>query len=140
MTDNNESVNKITTTINKGGRPSKNLYKKEQEEILKKLLDILEITDKNTSFFIEDLDANTETKNKILSLKDDAHKYFISGKWSIFAKKNIPKPWLSLAKSILKASGYTVKGFNVQDNITRKNFKHGIMLSKPALKEKINYI
>jgi hypothetical protein len=116
---------------NKGGRPKKtDKYFKERDEITKKLLLILGITETNNMFYIEDFDNNEEKQNNILELKEDTRKYFLSGKWTIFTKKDIPRPWLSFAKSILKASKYKLKGFCLNEHSNKKYTKHGFILEK----------
>ena len=59
-------------------------YVKEQNEILSKLLEILEINEDNRSIILYNIDKNHEKIEAILSLKDDINKYFNSSRWSLF--------------------------------------------------------
>jgi len=56
-------------------RPKSELYQKEQEEIIQKIIDILELDDQN-SVTLHELDNNHEKQQKILDLLPDIRKYF----------------------------------------------------------------
>jgi hypothetical protein len=75
-------------------------------------------------------DNTIEKTNQILDLKEDTRKYFLSGKWSIFTKKDLQRPWLSFTKSILKASKYKTKGFCLNEHVNKKYTKHGVIVQK----------
>lgn len=89
---------------NLGGRPSKNIkYIDEKKKVLQKLFHILKINDQNKNVFINDLDEDLNIQEDINHLSKDAKKYFNSGNWAYFKKKDqIKRPYLSLIKSILK--------------------------------------
>jgi hypothetical protein len=77
-------------------------YFNEQNQILVKLNQILNINEKNKYFVIEDFD-NFEHKNDILALINDIKKYFVYNRWSFF---NNNSDYLSLIKSIYNEMNY----------------------------------
>jgi hypothetical protein len=89
-----------------GGRPKKSvLFQDERAEILIKLNNILGITDKNKMFYLCDIDNDENKKDQIMSLKDDVVKYFSNKDHAIFRKdlkKELPRPFISLVRSIYK--------------------------------------
>ena len=82
-------------------------YKNEREEICKKLIDILQMDDKN-SFMLCELDTDIEKQNKIIAMKDDIQKYFACSEISSF-KPNFEckRPYLNIVRGILRKQGYT---------------------------------
>jgi hypothetical protein len=56
-------------------RLKEELYKKEQDEILDKVIDILELDEEN-SITLYELDNDTEKQQKILNLIPNIRKYF----------------------------------------------------------------
>lgn len=82
-------------------------YKNEREEICKKLIDILQLDDKN-SFMLCELDTDIEKQNKIIAMKDDIQKYFACSEISSF-KPNFEckRPYLNIVRGILRKQGYT---------------------------------
>lgn len=113
----------------KGKRPTKNItYATEQKEISKKILSILGIDNNNKIFYINDINEDPEKVNQIISLENDIKKYFKCGTWTYFAKQ-IPMPWLSLTRSVLKYTGYDVKSVSVRLNETIKVIKKGFLVN-----------
>ena len=49
-------------------RLKSDLYKKEQEEVIEKIISILDLTNKNT-YTLYELDKNEEIQNQIMELK-----------------------------------------------------------------------
>lgn len=79
------------------------LYKNQQETIINKLLEILDINDTNRIFSLHKLDNDTIKQEKILGLEDDIKKYFNCSTWSCFKHKNqINRRWLSFIKYLFK--------------------------------------
>lgn len=76
-------------------------YKKEQEEIIQKLLDIVEIKD---NYIIRyELDNDEDKHKKINELAPDIKKYFACNNINgIKQPQNIKKPWLSIVRQVLK--------------------------------------
>lgn len=109
---NNEAINKNDNSGTKdviikknigGGRPKKaEKYKKEREEILNKLNDILGITSENKKFFMWDVDNNKEIQKKIMDLKDDVSKYFCAKQSSIYTNDNPERDYFILLRMIYK--------------------------------------
>ena len=56
-------------------RLKEELYKKEQDEILQKIINIIDL-DKENSITLYELDIDTEKQNKIIDLIPDIRKYF----------------------------------------------------------------
>lgn len=96
--DNNVGItlqHKITKNKNK-------VFKKEQKEILDKLLNILEINSENKLISIINIDNDENKQKDILNLLDDIEIYFCTSNWAIIKNKNLDKKYVSLIKSVLK--------------------------------------
>lgn len=99
---------------NKNGRQTKKqLYHKEQEEVLNRLNKILNITEKNNKFIYNNI--TEEQEKEILRLEEEVIKFYVSHNWTFFSNKR----WLSLVKSIYKSMGYEVVQKNKQINKTK---------------------
>lgn len=76
------------------------LYQKEQEEIVDKVIEILEL-DKDNSITLYELDNDKDKQEKILELSIPIRKYFtytgISG-----VKETMKRQWLSIIKNVCK--------------------------------------
>jgi hypothetical protein len=79
-------------------------YTNERQELLEKILNILEISEIHKKFSLKELDENLEKQNKILILESEIKKYFICSKWTYFSHKNrkCKRNYLSLIKAIFK--------------------------------------
>ena len=77
-------------------------FKTERETILKKILDLIGITDTNKIFFSHILDEKENVQKQIIDMVDDIKKYFKVSSWSTF-KPNIiiERKYLSIIKSVL---------------------------------------
>lgn len=90
-------------------------YKKEQDSVIEKLLEILELKD-NNNFILYEVEHNEDKINKISDLMPDVKKYFpcnlIGG---IKQSDKLLRPWLSVVKQLLKrkyklvSSDYRIK-------------------------------
>lgn len=82
-------------------------YKIEREDICKKIIDILQL-DANNSFLLSDLDADTEKQTAILNMKEEIQRCFACSEISSF-KPNFEckRPYLNIARGILRKQGYT---------------------------------
>jgi hypothetical protein len=116
--------------IKKKSYKKKDKYQKEQEEIVKRLNDILELDDKNNKFVLEELKQDLDKQNKILGLEEDVKRYFTCSNWGYFKGfLNEDTKGICLAKSIFKACNYEVNykqkmknGFKYTEyNIMKKN-------------------
>jgi len=78
------------------------LYKKEQEEIINKIISILDLENKNT-YTLYELDKNAEIQNKIMELIPEIRKWFsFNGIKAVGEPSKIKRPWLSIIKHLLK--------------------------------------
>jgi len=87
-------------------------YQTEREQICNQLISILEL-DNDGCFLLNELDANVEKQNKILSLKDEIQTYFAVSSITAF-KPNVScdtkRPYLNIARAILRQEGYNFEG------------------------------
>ena len=68
-----------------GGRPiKKHKYENERNDVIKKLNDILGITDKNNIFYLADIDNDVSKQNQIINLENDSKLYFNSRHFILF--------------------------------------------------------
>jgi hypothetical protein len=78
------------------------LYREEQEEIIEKIIDILQL-DENDSITLYDLDNDIEKQSKILALIPDIRKFFT---FSTIIGASEPdkakRPFLSIIKQLCK--------------------------------------
>jgi len=96
--------------IKKKSYKKKDKYQKEQDEIVKKLNDILGLDDNNNKFILDELKQDTDKQNKILALEEDVKKYFVYGDWGCFRNPNTSDNTkaISLARAIYKNTNYNV--------------------------------
>ncbi|ARF08053.1 hypothetical protein Catovirus_1_103 [Catovirus CTV1] len=130
--DSNKNIVVEKTESNKDrmGRVPKDIkYTKERKELVDKLLNILGITDTNKIFYVDELDGNEAKQKQILDLVHEVKQYFTYGGWVYFAKNNVPDPCLSLTKSILRDSGYTLSPFYPKEN-NSKTKRKAIIIEK----------
>ena len=84
-------------------------YKKEQEEIIEKIITILDAT--NKTFILYDIDNDEEKQKQIYNLIDDIKKYFSS--YNIGGLKEpdrYKRTWLSIVRQLLKKKYNVVSG------------------------------
>jgi hypothetical protein len=78
------------------------LYKKEQEEIIDKICNILDLTNRNT-YTLYELDNNVEIQKKIMELIPEIRKWFsFNGIKAVGEPEKIKRPWLSIIKHLVK--------------------------------------
>ena len=93
------------------------LYKKEQEEIVDKIVKILDLENK-TEYTLYELDKNEEIQKKIMELIPEIRKYYAFNNLKAVGEPNKRKrPWLSIIKNLLK-SKYIIESidFRMMDN------------------------
>ena len=93
------------------------LYKKEQEEIVDKIVKILDLENK-TEYTLYELDKNEEIQKQIMELIPEIRKYYAFNNLKAVGEPNKRKrPWLSIIKNLLK-SKYTIESidFRMIDN------------------------
>jgi hypothetical protein len=80
-------------------------YTKEREEIVREIMNILEITDKNKMCSLKEIDDNEEKKRRIEELVPKIKEAFICSKWNYFMHKNreSKRRYLSLIRSVFKS-------------------------------------
>ena len=93
------------------------LYKKEQEEIVDKIITILDLENK-TEYTLYELDKNEDIQKQIMELIPEIRKYYAFNNLKAVGEPNKRKrPWLSIIKNLLK-SKYTIESvdFRMMDN------------------------
>ena len=84
-------------------RLKSDLYKKEQEEIIEKIINILDLSNKNT-YTLHELDKNEEIQNKIMELIPEIRKWFSFNNMKAVGEPSKRKrPWLSIIKQLTKS-------------------------------------
>jgi hypothetical protein len=87
------------------------LYKKEQFEIIEKIIEILDLENKN-SYTLYELDKNKEIQNRIEYLIPEIRKWFsFNGIKAVGEPSKIKRPWLSIIKHLIK-SRYNMKSLD----------------------------
>jgi hypothetical protein len=78
------------------------LYKTEQNEIIDKIIGILDLGNKNT-YTLYELDNNLEIQTKIMYLIPEIRKWFsFNNMKSVGEPERIKRPWLSIIKHLTK--------------------------------------
>lgn len=96
------------------------LYKKEQDEILDKLINILGLDDNNSTILYE-LDNDENKQKQILDLLPDIRKYYsLSNTKGIAYPETLKRPWLSIIRVIIKPK---YKLISKDHQITKDNRK-----------------
>ena len=89
------------------------LYKKEQKEVIEKIISILDLTNKNT-YTLYELDKNEEIQNKIMELIPEIRKWFsFNGLKAVGEPSKIKRPWLSIIKQLTKTK-YNIESKDFQ--------------------------
>ena len=79
------------------------LYKKEQEEIIDKIIKILDLENKKT-YTLYELDNNKEIQKQITELIPEIRKWFsFNGIKAVGDPSKIKRPWLSIIKHLIKS-------------------------------------
>lgn len=96
------------------------LYKKEQDEIIDKIIKILELDNEN-SIILHDLDNDENKQNKILELIPDIRKYYsFSTIIGAFEPTKAKRPYLSIIRQITK-SKYKLHSYDYRIKREGKN-------------------
>ncbi len=83
-------------------RLKKDLYKKEQELVIDKIISILDLNNKKT-YTLYELDNNLEIQNKIIELIPEIRKWFsFNGLKAVGEPNRLKRPWLSIIKQLTK--------------------------------------
>ena len=83
-------------------RTKKEVYKKEQDEIIHKIISIVGIED-NTQITLYELDNDIKKQKEIMNLIPDIRKYFsFNNLKAVGEPERIKRPWLSIMKQLTK--------------------------------------
>jgi len=86
------------------------LYKKEQEDVIDKVITILDLEHKNT-YTLYELDKNEEIQNKIMELIPEIRKWFSFNNMKAVGEPSKRKrPWLCIIKQLTKTK------YNIESN------------------------
>ena len=78
------------------------LYKKEQEEIVDKIIEILDL-ENNNIINLCDLDEDNDKQKQIMELIPELRKYYsFNGIKAVGEPTKIKRPWLSIIKHLIK--------------------------------------
>ena len=89
------------------------LYKKEQEEIVDKIILILDLENKNT-YTLYELDNNENIQKQIMDLIPEIRKWFsFNGIKALGEPSKIKRPWLSIIKHLTKTK-YNIESKDFQ--------------------------
>ena len=78
------------------------LYKKEQEEIVDKIVKILDLENK-TEYTLYELDKNEDIQKQIMELIPEIRKYYaFNNLKAVGEPSRIKRPWLSIIKQLTK--------------------------------------
>ena len=113
------------------------LYKKEQEEIVDKIIKILDLENK-TEYTLYELDKNEEIQKKIMELIPEIRKYFsFNGIKAVGEPNKIKRPWLSIIKHLIKQKYNMVSldyHFTEEGNhIRTQKYCFELIMDKPPL-------
>ena len=98
------------------------LYKKEQEEIVYKIISILDLENK-TEYTLYELDKNEEIQKKIMELIPEIRKYYsFNGIKAVGEPNKIKRPWLSIIKHLLKTK-YNIESKDFQFTESGKHIR-----------------
>jgi len=82
------------------------LFNEERNDIVNKILKILEINDDNNTFYLHELDNNIEKQEAIFMLESDIKNFFAAGSWACFANSKVKRKELSIIRNVLKEMNY----------------------------------
>jgi hypothetical protein len=78
------------------------LYKQEQEDIVNKIINILDLENKNT-YTLYEIDKNKEIQQQIMDLIPEIRKWYsFNSMKAVGEPQNIKRPYLSIIKYMLK--------------------------------------
>lgn len=122
-----DDTNKEEKKVNLITVPKKKKYALEQKEIFDKLLVILGISNKNKTFYEQDIHESVEKQNQIKALEPNIRKYFSCSHWQIYLKKN--NDLVNLVKSLLKNMGVKLNIIYIKDESNRLIQRKGYLMT-----------
>jgi hypothetical protein len=113
------------------------LYKKEQEEIVDKIVKILDLENK-TEYTLYELDKNEDIQKQIMELISDIRKYYsFNGIKAVGEPNKIKRPWLSIIKHLIKQKYNMISldyHFTEEGNhIRTQKYCFELIMNKPPL-------
>ncbi len=118
-TSNSDNVNENGKRMKKRST-KKMLYRLEREEIIKKINNLLEITEKKNYVYLYDIENNENIKKEINDMSDEIKKYFKVGNWNYYIMKNNgEKPLeIGLIRAVYRDEGWlmTTKETKIERN------------------------
>ena len=102
-----------------------------RQEIINKLLEILDINKDNDSFLLSVIDSDIDKQNKIYELEDEIRKYYICSHWACFCK-GTKRKWLSIIKYICKEHNKTIINYRkkIKGDVSNKQKECSIYIIK----------
>ena len=98
------------------------LYKKEQDEIIDKIITILDLENKIT-YTLYELDKNEEIQKQIMELIPEIRKWFsFNGIKAVGEPSKIKRPWLSIVKQLTKTK-YNMVSLDYHFTENKKNIR-----------------
>jgi len=103
------------------------IINKNMEKIKLKILKILEITNINNTFTVQELENNLEKQNQILDLENDIKNNFPPTNWSYYIYNNtdiaISKPYINLIRIVFNSCkvNYLIKNSYININNHKVN-------------------
>ena len=98
------------------------LYKKEQEEIVDKIIVILDL-EKKQEYTLYELDKNEEIQKNIMELMPEIRKWYsFNGMKAVGEPEKIKRPWLSIIKHLIK-SKYNMVSLDYHFTENKKNIR-----------------
>ena len=98
------------------------LYKKEQEEIVDKIIGILDLENKK-SYTLYELDNNEEIQKQIMELIPEIRKWYsFNGMKAVGEPEKIKRPWLSIIKHLIKLK-YNMVSLDYHFTENKKNIR-----------------
>lgn len=112
-------LNKVFVSKNNNINPKKNItrnkptkqefFKKEQEDILNKINNIMGINESNNVLYLYDIENDSDKRQRVLALLDDIKKYFKASKWYYITSGDLDN-YFSLIKSLYRDMKYDILG------------------------------
>ena len=79
------------------------LYKEEQDDVIGKIITILDLENKHT-YTLYELDNNEEIQKRIMELIPEIRKWYsFNGMKAVGDPERIKRPWLSIIKHLIKS-------------------------------------
>jgi len=112
----NESSNESECMVKRGANKKKELFVTERNDIIKKIDDLLGLTERNRLICANDI--LDDTKKKIIELIPDIKKFYTYSGWKCFraGANDYLENCLYLIRAIYKDDGYSIETISMQKN------------------------